>query len=89
MEEAVEVEAMEGLRAGDGARPAEGPYRDAAAEDAPRMSEVEREVPGRRRTVDSLCSTWVVFPFARPSGVVCSTLRDDDFDFCFGIVCNA
>jgi len=55
------------------------------ADGVPWMSEVECEVPGRRSTVDSLCS--IVLPLATLSdGVdVCSTLRDL-FVFCFGIV---
>jgi len=59
----------------------------AAEVDVARMSVAECDVPGRSRTVDSLCS--IVRQLATLSdGVdVCSTFRHDDFFvLCFGIV---
>jgi len=50
------VDAIEGFLPGDDDRPVLGPYRAGPADGGLWISELDFEVPGRRRPVDSLCS---------------------------------
>ena len=73
------LEPMERFPVGEEGRP----YRAAAVYDGGWTSEADCEVPGCRRPIDSLL---FVRPLVALSDVVFSTLLDDDFDLCLGIV---